>query len=127
MSSKNIQKFKSEINIIDWSCVTETGDKRLAFTESHEIILKKYNCCFPFKKQKKIYSNRKPWLTAALKQSTKTKNKLIITRYKGRNVAEKHAHYRIYRNRLDHILRSAERQYYFERLCEYNSNLRKSW
>ena len=37
------------------------------------------------------------------------------------------AHYKIYRNRLDHILRSAERQYYYERLCEYKSNLRKSW
>ena len=27
----------------------------------------------------------------------------------------------------DHILRSAERQYYYERLCEYKSNLGKYW
>ena len=32
MSFKNIQKFISEINTIDWSCVTEIDDTQLAFT-----------------------------------------------------------------------------------------------
>ena len=127
MSSKNTQIFISEISRIDWSCVTEIDDTQLAFSEFHEIINKKYNCCFPFKKQKKVYFNCKPWLTAALKQSIKTRNKLFITRYKGRNVAENCAHYKLFRNRLDNILRSAERQYYYDRLCEYKSNLRNSW
>ena len=85
MSSKNIQKFISEINTIDRSCVTEVDDTQLAFTDFHEIIIKKYNCCFPFKKQKKVYFNGKPWRTASLKQSIKTKNKLFITRYKKRS------------------------------------------
>ena len=49
MSSKNIQKFISENNTIDWSCVTEIDDTQLAFTKFHEIIVEKYNCCFPFK------------------------------------------------------------------------------
>ena len=123
MSYKNTDQFISEISTIVWSCVTEIDDTQLAFTEFHEIINKKYNCCFPFKKQKKVYFNRKTSLTHALKQSIKTKNKLFITRYKGRNVAEKFAYYKIYKNRLDHILISAERQYYYDRLCEYKSNL----
>ena len=89
MSTKNFQNFFSEINTIDWSCVTEIDDTNLAFTELHGIIIKKCNFCFPFKKQKKVYFNRKPWLTAILKQSIRTKNKLFISRYKGRNVAEK--------------------------------------
>ena len=67
MSSKNIQKFISEINKIDRSCVTEIDDTQLAFTEFHEIFIKKHNCCFPFKKQERVYFNRKPWFTTALK------------------------------------------------------------
>ena len=54
MGSRNIQKFISEINTIDWSCVTEIDDTQLASSEFHEIIIKKYNCCFAFKKQKMV-------------------------------------------------------------------------
>ena len=51
-----------------------------------------------------------------------------MTRYKGRDVAEKCARHKIYRNRLEHIqLRYADRQYYHERLCEYRYNVKKSW
>ena len=69
----------------------------------------------------------KPWLTLALKESIKTKNKLYVTSTKGRNKEEKSTQYKLYRNKFHHLLRSAERKYYHHLLIEYKNNLKKSW
>ena len=78
---------------------------------------------------KKLTSHitKKTWLTLALKESIKTKNKLYVTSTKGSNKKEKSAQYKLYRNRLHHLLRSAERKYYHDLLVEHKSNLKQSW
>ena len=93
----------------------------------HGISDNVYDKCFPYKKFDKPYYNKKPWLTLALKESIKTKNKLYVTSTKGRNKKEKSAQYKLYRNRLHHLLRSAERKYYHDLLVEHKSNLKQSW
>ena len=82
-----------------------------------------YNKCFPFRKYDKPYYNKKPWLTLALKESIKTKNKLYVTSTKGRNKEEKSTQYKLYRNKRHHLLRSAERKYYHDLLIEHKNNL----
>ena len=44
-----------------------------------------------------------------------------------KNIEEKVAFYKTYRNRLNHILRSAERKYYQDLLIRHKSNMKKSW
>ena len=70
---------------------------------------------------------KKTLLTLALKESIKTKNKLYVTSAKGSNKKEKSAQYRLYRNRLHHLLRSVERKYYHDLLVEHKSYLKQSW
>ena len=82
---------------------------------------------FPYRKQNKPYYNNKPWLTNALKESIKTKNKLFVARNKGNNSEERTAGYKAYRNRLHHLLRTAERQYYQDLIMQHKDNIKKSW
>ena len=70
---------------------------------------------------------KKPWLTSALKESIKIKIKLYISRNRGNETERRISHYKTYRNKLHHLLRAAERQYYQYLLTEHKSNLKKSW
>ena len=82
---------------------------------------------FPYRKLNEPYYNNKPWLTNALKESIKTKNKLFVARNKGNNSEERTACYKAYRNRLHHLLRTAERQYYQDLIMQHKDNIKKSW
>ena len=68
----------------------------------------------------------KPWLSAALKQSIKEKNKLYILQ-KNQNDDERVLYYKKYRNKLNQLIRSAERKHYHDLLIEHKSNIKKSW
>ena len=50
-----------------------------------------------------------------------------INRYKVNNSVEKNVYYKAYRNRLHHILRTAERQYYQDLIIKHKNNVKKSW
>ena len=70
------------------------------------------------------YYNNKPWLTNAMKDSIKMKNKLYIIRNKANAPDGRNGRYRMYRNKLNHILRSAERKYYQDLLIEHKTNVK---
>ena len=101
-------------------------DAQQAYSAFHKLLAEKYASCFPFKKIAKRYYHNKPWLTADSKESIKIKNKLYVKRFKGGNTEDKCEQY-IYRNKLNHIMRTAERKHYLDLLIEHKSNLKKSW
>ena len=101
-------------------------DTQLAYSKFHETISARYNACFPYRKITKKYYKNKPWLSAALKKSIKIKNKLFVLLKKS-NDEEKVSYYKKYRNKLNQIIRSAERKHYHDLLQEHKSNLKKSW
>ena len=58
-------------------------------------------------------------LSPAMKESIKVKNKLYININKRDNKEDKLAFYKLYRNKLNHILRITERKYYQDLLSEH--------
>ena len=86
--------------------------------------MNKYNTSFPKKRYKKSYHNRKPWLSVTLKECIKRKNKLYISAKRPRISNEI---YKNYKNRLSHLLKLSEKQYYQESLQKHRSNMRKTW
>ena len=92
----------------------------------HGVISTKHNACFPYCTISKKYYKNEPWLSAALKESTKIKNKII---YKVENSgdSEKVSIYKKYSNKLNQLIRSAERKHFHDILLEHKSNLKKSW
>ena len=126
MGQRNIAKFISEMNMIDWQFVLNETDTVMAYSEFHEAISLKYNACFPYRKISKKYYKNKPWLSTALKESIKIKNKLYV-KSKRSGDSEKVTYYKKYRNKLNQLIRSAERKHFHDVLLEHKSNLKKSW
>ena len=59
MRHQNIVRFSEEIKGINWDNVVDKRNAQEAYSAFHEIITEKYNLCFPIKKCKKIYYNKK--------------------------------------------------------------------
>ena len=55
MGQRNIAKFISEMNMIDWQFVLNETDTAMAYSKFHGAISLMYNACFPYRKiSKKI-------------------------------------------------------------------------
>ena len=102
------------------------NDAQSAYSELHEIVSYKYNVCFPYLNLTKRYHMSKHWLSEALKQSIKEKNKLYILQKK-QNDDERVLYYKKDRNKLNQLIRSVERKHYLFLLIEHESNIKKSW
>ena len=72
------------------------------------------------------YRNRKLWLTHGLKKSIKTKNKLYVKSIKTPTLHNIKI-YKEYRNKLNSLLRKAERLHYDQLFVKNKNNLKKSW
>ena len=126
MRHQNIKKIECEMKTVNWNQVLECDDAGLAYSTFHTVISEKYNKCFPWRKSSvNRYTNNNLWLTSALKESIKVKNKLYINRNKGDNKEARLRWYKQYRNKLNHILRMTERKYYQDLLSEHQSNVKK--
>ena len=125
-SEKNIESFCVNIQNVDWNDILMCHDCQMAYTLFYNAFKKVYNDSFPFKQIKvNSYHHRKPWLSSALKQSIKHKNKLYIRSRTPTFVNIKQ--YKEYRHLLNKLLRKTKRNYYDFLLYQNNNNLRKSW
>ena len=128
-SHVNKLSFQQALSEIDWSEMYVLSDTQSAFSLFYSRFIKLFDKHFPGKKIKLQYNTRKPWLTPALKQSIRIKNKLyrkLITI--GSSYYE--CQYKTYRNKLNSLLKCAEKQYIADLLESNKSNLKKhgiSW
>ena len=113
--NKNRQRLLESISSIDWGSLYNEGDTQTAFSLFHSALLKHFHRNFPKQTVKMIYNNRKAWLTQGLKDSIKVKNKLYKKWVKVKTVANE-TRYKTNRNKLNHLLKIAEKQHYTELL-----------
>ena len=125
-NSKNKNYFIEAISLTDWSDMHGASDTQGAFDQFHNTLMELRNKYFPKVRMKKGYSNRKPWLSEALRNCIKCKNKLYHV-YKKVPSAKNEMCYKKYKNKLTHILLKAEKQYYHDLLNKHKDNMRKSW
>ena len=119
--------FQRAITETDWSeMYLQCDNVQCAFSLFHSKFVDLFERHFPKRKIKLTYNNRKPWLTTALKQSIRTKNRLY-KRYKCIKSTYNECWYKSYRNKLTSLLKNAEKSYYAELLESNKSNLKKTW
>ena len=82
--------------------------------------------CFPKITVNGTYRNRLPWLTDALRQSIRQKNKLYKLSIK-KPVLTNKLTYRTYRNKLTHLLKRAEKIHYQQQFEDCKNNIFKTW
>ena len=122
----SIQKFKEKLDQTDWTNLRNISDAQDAYTCFIYTFRKIYNNCFPLKSIK-IYRNlKKPWITQGIRSSIKTKNKLYAMKLKMPSPL-RISTYNKFRNKLNHLINTAERNYYREKFDQYKNNLNKSW
>ena len=126
ITKENSDHFIKKLESIDWEKIKENDNCQEAYTMFHDQVVECYNECFPYKRYKVNYYNKKPWLTEGLKVSIKCKNKLYIKSVKYPS-ASNVGYYKQYRNKLNALLRIAEKDYYNSLLLLHKGNLKKSW
>ena len=125
-SPKNIDKFKDMVNKVQWTEILKQTECNQAFSLFYKKFSELYNQGFPSRDVKKTYYNRKPWLTPALITSIKNKNNLY-RKFKKNPNANNSLIYRIYRNKLNNILKTAEKSHFDSLFKKNASNIKKSW
>jgi hypothetical protein len=125
-SHKNMNMWDKKVKEFNWNHILSISDCQSAFSYFHANIIAMFNECFPIKVNKSVYSVRKKWLSYGLKNSIKLKNKLYL-RYKRSPTTDNHLKYKVYKNKLTSLIRTAEKNYYDELFKQNKNNLKKSW
>ena len=103
-----------------------TSDTQGAFDILHNQLVALFNKHFPKVKVKREYNNRKPWLSEALKNSIRYKNKLY-KKSKRVKSAFYEEYYKQYKSKLQHLMKVAEKQYYHDLILKYKNDMKRSW
>ena len=115
-----------KLESIDWNLVDTSSNCNYAYTMFHNTFLNCYHQCFPLRKVRFTYRNRKPWLSEGLKKSIKVKNKLYVHSIRKPSSTNCIA-YKTYKHKLNFLLKQAEKNHYDSLMKRYQYNSRKSW
>ena len=126
LSKKNIHIFNNKISSHDWTPILSSTNSQEAYTLFHSTFTSYYNSSFPLKKSQSLYKSRLPWLSEGIKAAIKKKNSLFSKKLCHPN-AKNTQIYKTYRNKLNHVIKIAQRTYYQDQLTLHKSNLRKTW
>ena len=125
-SQRNRQQFYESVASLDWQSVKSETDAQRVFSSFHSLLIKLFHKHFPNRNIRTRYTNRKSWLTQGLKDAIKTKNKLYHKYHQVKSAANEEI-YKRYRNKLNHILRFAEKEHYSDLLRNCQDNIKKTW
>ena len=126
-TNKNIKKFNDTLSSTNWNMIINNQYCQESYSMFHNMFIRLYEECFLLISRKKsIYHSRKTWLTSALKQSIKTKNKMYVRSLKQPTDTNIRI-YKQYRNYLNSLLRKSERKHCADLFIQNKNNLRKCW
>ena len=113
INETNSKIFKEKLQLIDWTPVLLSTDPQCGYDLFHNILTNIYDEAFPQKVLKLGYKNKLCWLSEALKNAIKMKNKLYM-KLKKHPIEENQIKYKQYKCTLNKSLKLAERKYYEE-------------
>ena len=122
---KNLLKFQMQLSLSHWSNVLNDEDPDNAFFSDYNRI---FETSFPLKPVKGSNSDKvaAPWMTRGLLNLIRKKNKLYKKYIRNRNSALE-SQYKSYKNKLNHLIRLAKRNYYDDKFEKTKNDLKKTW
>ena len=121
----NISKFLFLLHSELWEDVYNYDSPDVSYNNFIKCFLKNFNICFP-KICFRPSTNGKKWITPAIKQACLTKNKLY-KRYLRHRTDVHLQEYKIYRNRLTSVIRTAKKTYFNELFMHSNNSIQNTW
>jgi hypothetical protein len=127
INKTNIDSFKAELNHLNWNDIMSNSCANDSYNEFINIFTELYNKHFP-KVTKKINKRQqsKPWISSGIIKSIKTRNNLYKTFLKHPNDTNK-TKYIKYRNKLTHLIKIANKNYYTNKFNLYKTNIKNTW
>ena len=127
-SDTNLNSFKHKMSLIDWSALYESVNTNDAFHIFSTHFSDLYQKCFPMKKKhvKYFHDENRPWLTAAIITSCRTKNKLYY-RYTRNPTPNNLQRYKDYKRLLASLLKQAEKNHYRTAFQSASGNIKATW
>ena len=125
-NDRNNQNFQCMLHDTDWSFLFDISNAQNAYSAFIHTFKKIHDICFPLKTLEIKVNNSKPWITSAILKSISTKNKLYSLNKKSPSPLRE-LNYKKYRNKLNHIIKLAEKHYYKDKFELYKNDLKKSW
>ena len=128
----NIHKLTYKLSAINWDEVLNediSSDANNMYNLFLGQLNSSYNECIPLTKIK--YKNSKsipksPWISKGLLKSINHKNKLYKSCLKHQTTHKENI-YKIYRNKLNSLLRKAKKEYFAKKLDHHKHNMRNTW
>lgn len=128
IGKKCLELFAEKIKNCDWQSTLSKSNP----TESYESFFKEffeiYDNFFPIKKYKskniKRYNNL--WISRGLIKSSKTKEKLYKKFIKSPSINNEQ-NYKKYRNKLNHLIRIAKKNYYCKKFSQAQNDIKSTW
>ena len=128
-SKLNESTLISEMQSIDWhSIFTSDSDPSDMFCSFYSTISDIVDKHIPLKQlsKKELKFQSKPWITPAIKVSIQVKNKLY-KKYLKTKSCYFHSKFKLYRNKLNHLLKLSKLQYYNNYFLNNVKDIKKIW
>ena len=126
----NIQRFREDLNAIDWSSVTSCDNSDQAFNLFVDDFNNKLDKNIPLKTVKVAFKSKSnqtaPWISQLLFKSINTKNKLY-RQYIAKPTSTRKLKYTKYKNILISLLRNSKKQYYIRQFEQEKNNIHNTW
>ena len=130
MSQHNVNVLKDKLSKVDWDEVCENDNANVQYNKFMDKFQELFEECIPKKVFKKRHGKNKTpkasWITFALLKCIQRKNRLYkksIQKPTETNVYK----YKMYRNRLNSLLRRAKQNYFSSQLDTERYNMRNTW
>jgi hypothetical protein len=125
INNRTMTALSGALLSIDWSSVSDCNDAESAYNSFHELFITAFNNNVP---EVTVNTRRenlsKPWLSPGLISCIRKKNRMYYDSLLGRESIES---YKKYKNKLVHVLRTAEKNYLKQILDINKTNMRKTW
>ena len=126
-SQENIDAFKNELCNYDWTNILIEEGTNNKYDRFLHVITQLHNIHFPLISMKITRKTEtKPWISKTLVNSIKKKNTMYKNYLKSKSdiLLKK---YKTYKNKLQTIIRQAEKHYYSTKIEEHRDNISKTW
>jgi len=127
-SDAAIWRFYGVLHNVEWSQLQLCCDASECYQKFIDIFDPLYNDCFPVKHrvQRVIRNYMKPWISAGIQNSIRTKNRLYKAWIACRS-DDACSIYKCYKNKLTHVIRTAKNSYYVNKFSEIKLDMKKTW
>lgn len=124
----NLIKFRTSLSQVDWCSVVVGQDPNERFDAFDVEFHRHFDDCFPLKisKQNSSRKSKSPWITKGILISVRKKNRLY-KKYLANPTSARESQYKVYKNKLNHLIRIAKRTYYDKKFERAKHNLKETW